>query len=104
MIALIREQSEGGINLEFSGKSNARRLARKVRPRVQRAIAKYSAGPAEMQARSLLIEGDNLQSMVTLHRERGQVDLILTDPPYNTGQDLRYNDRWDQYPKRPGDR
>lgn len=102
LIALIREQSEGGIKLEFSGKSNARRLARKVRPRVQRTIAKYSAGPAEMQARSLLIEGDNLQSMVTLHRERGQVDLILTDPPYNTGQDFRYNDRWDQDPNDPG--
>ena len=57
LIALIREQSEGGIKLEFSGKSNARRLA-------------------EMQARNLLIEGDNLQPMVTLHRERGQVDLI----------------------------
>lgn len=102
LIALIREKSEGGVKLGFSGKSNARRLARRVRPRVQRTIAKYSAGPAEMQARSLLIEGDNLQSMVTLHRERGQVDLILTDPPYNTGQDFRYNDRWDQDPNDPG--
>jgi adenine-specific DNA-methyltransferase len=102
LIALIREKSEGGVKLEFSGKSNARRLARRVRPRVQRAIAKYSAGSLELQSKNLLIEGDNLQSMVTLHRERGQVDLILTDPPYNTGQDFRYNDRWDQDPNDPG--
>lgn len=102
LIALIREKSEGGVKLEFSGKSNARRLARRVRPRVQRTIAKYSAGSPELQSRNLLIEGDNLQSMVTLHRERGQVDLILTDPPYNTGQDFRYNDRWDQDPNDPG--
>jgi adenine-specific DNA-methyltransferase len=102
LIALIREKSEGGVKLEFSGKSNARRLARRVRPRVQRSIAKYSVGSPELQSKNLLIEGDNLQSMVTLHRERGQVDLILTDPPYNTGQDFRYNDRWDQDPNDPG--
>jgi len=102
LIALIREKTGGGVKLEFSGKSNARRLARRVRPRVQRTIAKYSAGTPELQSKNLLIEGDNLQSMVTLHRERGQVDLILTDPPYNTGQDFRYNDRWDQDPNDPG--
>ncbi len=37
--------------------------------------------------------------MVTLYKERGQVDLILTDPPYNTGRDFRYNDRWDEGPE-----
>lgn len=36
--------------------------------------------------------------MVTLYKERGQVDLILTDPPYNTGKDFRYSDRWEEDP------
>ncbi len=49
-----------------------------------------------------MIEGDNLQAMATLFREQGQVDLILTDPPYNTGNDWRYNDRWDDDPNDPG--
>ena len=40
--------------------------------------------------------------MATLFRERGQVDLILTDPPYNTGNDWRYNDRWEEDPNDPG--
>jgi adenine-specific DNA-methyltransferase len=102
LIALLQERVEGGVKIQFSGKANARRIARLVRPRVQRIIAKYSVGGAEAQARNLVIEGDNLQSMVTLYRERGQVDLIITDPPYNTGKDFRYNDRWDEDPNDPG--
>jgi adenine-specific DNA-methyltransferase len=102
LIALLTERVEGGVKLEFAGKSNARRLARKVRPRVQRTMKKYGLGTPEAQSRNLVLEGDNLQAMVTLYRERGQVDLILTDPPYNTGKDFRYNDRWDEDPNDPG--
>jgi hypothetical protein len=40
--------------------------------------------------------------MATLFRERGQVDLILTDPSSNTGRDWRYNDRWERDPNDPG--
>ena len=102
LIELLTERTEGGVKIQFNGKANARQLARKVRPRVQKSIKKYSVGDAEAQSRNLVIEGDNLQSMVTLYRERGQVDLILTDPPYNTGKDFRYNDRWDEDPNDPG--
>ena len=102
LIELLEERGEGGIHIDFSGKANARKLYRRVRPRVGRTIKKYSAGPDAEQARNLLIEGDNLQAMATLFRERGQVDLILTDPPYNTGNDWRYNDRWEEDPNDPG--
>ncbi len=67
-----------------------------------RTVKKYSAGPVEEQAKNLVIEGDNLQAMATLYRERGQVDLILTDPPYNTGNDWRYNDKWEDDPNDSG--
>jgi adenine-specific DNA-methyltransferase len=102
LVELLEAQYEGGIRIDFSGKTNARRLARRVRPRVARTIKKYCAGPDEEQARNLVIEGDNLQGMATLYRERGQVDFILTDPPYNTGNDWRYNDRWEDDPNDPG--
>lgn len=102
LIKLLTERRDGGVKLEFSGKANARKMARKVRPRVQRSLKTYSIGAPEAQSRNLIIEGDNLQSMVTLYRERGQVDLVLADPPYNTGQDFRYNDRWDEDPNDPG--
>jgi adenine-specific DNA-methyltransferase len=102
LIELLETRGEGGIHIDFSGKTNARKLYRRVRPRVGRTIKKYSAGSEADQARNLLIEGDNLQAMATLFRERGQVDLILTDPPYNTGSDWRYNDRWEEDPNDPG--
>ena len=94
-------EKEEGIRINFSGKSVAQRIARRVQPRTSRRLAKYSIGSEEYQADNQLIEGENLQAMVTLYRERGQVDLILTDPPYNTGRDFRYNDRWEEDPNDP---
>lgn len=101
LLELVRSQREEGIRINFSGKDIAKRIARKVQPRTSRRVAKYSIGTEEDQARNQVIEGENLQAMVTLYRERGQVDLILTDPPYNTGRDFRYNDRWDEDPNDP---
>jgi adenine-specific DNA-methyltransferase len=102
LISRLEALLEGGIRITFSGKANARSLARRVRPRVTRTVAKYSTGDADAQARNLLIEGDNLQAMATLYRYRGQVDLVLADPPYNTGNDWRYNDKWETDPNDDG--
>ena len=102
LIALVEQALGGGITVNFSGKANAVRIARKVRPRVIRRINALSVGDEASQASNLLIEGDNLQAMATLYRERGQVDLIVADPPYNTGNDFRYNDRWEKDPNDPG--
>ncbi len=100
--AIVSEKTQRGVNLAFVGKQQARRIARLVRPRVQRSNASLSVGTPEEQSSNLLIEGDNLQALASLYRWRGQVDLIVTDPPYNTGNDFRYNDRWDEDPNDPG--
>lgn len=102
LLRLVEKAVGGGISVSFSGKANASGLFRKVRPRLTRCIKSLSAGTAEEQSLNRVIEGDNLQAMATLYRERGQVDLILTDPPYNTGKDFRYNDRWEEDPNDPG--
>ncbi len=102
LLDVLDANEEGGIKISFAGKDNARRLARAVRPRVIRNVAKYGAGSADERAVNLAIEGDNLQAMATLYKQRGNVDLVLTDPPYNTGKDFRYNDRWDEDPNDPG--
>ena len=101
LLNLVFSQREEGIRITFAGKDVAKQIARRVQPRTSRRLAKYSVGTEEEQARNQVIEGENLQAMVTLHRERGQVDLILADPPYNTGRDFRYNDRWDEDPNDP---
>ncbi len=102
LLEILEANSEGGIRINFAGKSSARRLARLVRPRVTRNAPELGYGSLAEQARNVLVEGDNLQSMATLYKERGHVDLVLTDPPYNTGNDFRYNDRWDEDPNDPG--
>ena len=47
---------------------------------------------------NMLIEGDNLNVMQALlyggHRLRGSCDLVVCDPPYNTGKDFRYGDNY----------
>ncbi len=92
---------DGGVTVNFQGKRFAQELYKRVRPRQTLIKKELSVGLPEEQARNLIIEGENLQAMVTLYKERGQVDLILTDPPYNTGQTFRYNDKWDSDPNDP---
>jgi len=99
LIELIETQrSDVGVRISFSGKNDAGRLARLVQPRSARKVMNLCIGPELDQARNQVIEGENLQAMVTLYREKGHVDLIITDPPYNTGSDFRYNDRWEEDP------
>src|SRR5699024_4868357 len=101
LIEMIRERTGAGVNLSFPGKVLARQLGRRVRPRNQRTVKFLSCGDENGRSRNLVIEGDNLQALASLYRERGQIDMILTDPPYNTGGDFRYNDKWDKDPNDP---
>jgi adenine-specific DNA-methyltransferase len=101
LVKLVRGLLANGVALSFHGKRTAMEIAKRVRPRVMRRESRLHVGPPEEQTRNLLIEGENLQAMVTLYKYRGLVDLVLTDPPYNTGQFFRYNDRWDNDPNDP---
>jgi adenine-specific DNA-methyltransferase len=104
LIRNLRERDReeaGGLRLRYKGQTPPWRIVRMVQPRRQRVEPRLSAGTEEMQARNLIMEGENLQAMVSLYKYRGQVDLILTDPPYNTGGDFRYNDKWDEDPNDP---
>jgi adenine-specific DNA-methyltransferase len=101
LIKLVKGMLSNGVALNFYGKRTAQEISRRVRPRVTRREPKLHVGDPDDQAKNLLVEGENLQAMVTLYKYRGQVDLILTDPPYNTGQSFRYNDKWDEDPNDP---
>ncbi|WP_342427590.1 site-specific DNA-methyltransferase [Paenibacillus sp. FSL L8-0158] len=101
LLKLVKSMMSGGVALSFYGKRTAKEIDKKVRPRVTRVIKALCEGPEHEQSKNLLIEGENLQAMVTLYKYRGQVDLIVTDPPYNTGQYFRYNDKWDTDPNDP---
>lgn len=101
LLAMMKKMISGGIALTFSGKRTAAEIDSKVIPRQTMVLKNYCVGSPEEQARNMLVEGENLQALVTLFKYRGQVDLIITDPPYNTGEDFRYNDKWDTDPNDP---
>jgi adenine-specific DNA-methyltransferase len=101
LIAMVKRMVNGGVSLGFYGKRTAMEIAKRVRPRVTRRMKELHVGTSEEQAKNVLIEGENLQAMVTLYKYRGEIDLIVADPPYNTGQYFRYNDHWDQDPNDP---
>jgi adenine-specific DNA-methyltransferase len=88
----LEEYTQGGIKILFSGKANAQRIARQVKPRTLREIKSLSIN-SEENSHNLVIEGDNLKTMATLYQYHGKIDLIITDPPYNTGKDFRYSDK-----------
>lgn len=104
LIRLLLERdgdNGGGIRLTYPGQTPPWQIIRQLKPRSQRIERKLCIGDEANQSENMLIEGENLQALVSLYKYRGQVDLVLTDPPYNTGLDFRYNDRWDEDPNDP---
>lgn len=99
--AAINEAGRDGIVMNYTGRTAPWQIIRQVKPKLSRIIKKLSVGDEKHQPENEIWDGENLSTMVTLYKYRGQVDLILTDPPYNTGEDFRYNDKWDKDPNDP---
>ncbi|MCE8039748.1 site-specific DNA-methyltransferase [Halomonas sp. MCCC 1A11062] len=102
--AAADEQQER-YQLDWPGKRAALREAN--------APIRMALRPAERESvdfahsRNLFIEGDNLDALKLIRESYlGKVDVIYIDPPYNTGSDLIYNDRFitakDEYLVRSG--
>ena len=97
----LEELTEGGgIKILFPDKLQAKQIIRLVKPHLLKPLSDYSINP--LNSPNLILEGDNLQALASLPKYREKVDLILTDPPYNTGKDFRYNDKWDKNPNDEG--
>lgn len=99
--AANRDAGKDGIVMSYMGRTAPWQIIRMVKPKLHRILKRYSVGEESEQAMNELWDGENLSTMVTLYKHRGQVDLIITDPPYNTGEDFRYNDKWDKDPNDP---
>lgn len=95
------EAGKDGIVLNYTGRTAPWQIVRQIKPRMFEFNKRASVGSAEEECANELWDGENLSTMVTLYKYRGQVDLVLTDPPYNTGEDFRYNDKWDKDPNDP---
>ncbi len=95
------EAGKDGIIMSYTGRTAPWQIIRQVKPKISKINQRVSEGDAQAQGQNIIMDGENLSSLVTLYKYRGQVDLILTDPPYNTGEDFRYNDKWDKDPNDP---
>lgn len=101
LLDFAKKMINGGVTLSFNGKRTAQVIERKVMPRIIKVDKELSFNDSGSNCKNIIIDGENLQAMVTLYKYKGQVDLIVTDPPYNTGKDFRYNDKWDTDPNDP---
>lgn len=95
------DAGKDGIVLNYTGRTAPWQIVRQIKPRMFALNKRATVGNAEEECANELWDGENLSTMVTLYKYRGQVDLVLTDPPYNTGEDFRYNDKWDKDPNDP---
>lgn len=108
LIRLLQEQEsalldsgQDGITMNYTGRTAPWQITRQVKPKLHRILKKLSVGDEKAQSENEIWDGENLSTMVTLYKYRGHVDLIVADPPYNTGEDFRYNDKWDTDPNDP---
>lgn len=87
-LELVREES--GLHLHWQGRRSYRSVV--PTPRVLEPEPKLSFGDEDFG--NLIIEGDNLQVMVSLRSQFADaVDIVYIDPPYNRGgKDFRYSD------------
>lgn len=99
--ASLAQAGKDGIVMNYAGRTAPWQIIRQVKPKLCEINRRASVGSEEDQVLNELWDGENLSAMTTLYKYRGQVDLVLTDPPYNTGEDFRYNDKWDKDPNDP---
>lgn len=87
-----QEEGNGGVFLSWRGRKRAKILV--PLPRLLETLEE-EGDPTEEDPGNLIIEGDNKQAMSSLrYLFADQVDVVLIDPPYNTGkEDFRYSDK-----------
>ena len=95
------EVDEGDERYAFTwpGKANAIRQSQTsttatLRPRIDKSRGR-SGKDGSFDSDNIYIEGDNLETLKLLQRAyHGKVKLIYIDPPYNTGHDFVYKDKF----------
>ena len=86
----------------WAGKGEAAALAAQPTARTLRPLPEESRNWTATQ--NLYLQGDNLEALKILQESYlGKVGLLYLDPPYNTGRDFLYRDRF-QHSQREEDR
>lgn len=93
LLGLLRENKTYGLVWEDKPEEIEERLRNEL-PVLVEDIAKALIDVGDYAPNHMLIEGDNLEALITLaYTHAGKIDVIYIDPPYNTGnKDFIYND------------
>jgi adenine-specific DNA-methyltransferase len=78
LLDFAKKMISGGITLSFNGKRTAQVIERKVMPRIVKVDKELSFNYNSIEGNNIIIDGENLQAMVTLYKYKGQIDLIVT--------------------------
>ncbi|MDR2063821.1 MAG: site-specific DNA-methyltransferase [Candidatus Nomurabacteria bacterium] len=79
--------------LSWKGKSDVFRAIQEQTSKTLKPAEEESVDFDKTQ--NIFIEGDNLETLKILHRAYyGKIKMIYIDPPYNTGNDFVYNDKF----------
>lgn len=91
---LVKETER--FEFKWFGKSEAKRTAFTPSKATLVYDEERSVNP-EYADGNMIIEGENLESLkVLLSGYRERIKCIYIDPPYNTGKDFIYSDKWDE--------
>ena len=107
MDALLQSMGQYADNVEahesypisWRGKAEAEKRAQTMttatlRPCIEESVGK-DGKDGVFDSQNLYIEGDNLEVLKVLERSyAGQIKMIYIDPPYNTGNDFIYKDKY----------
>lgn len=81
--------------LSWKGRSDVFRIIQESTTKTLKPMRDVSVNFDETE--NIFIEGDNLDALKTLQKAYyGKVKMIYIDPPYNTGNDFVYNDKFAQ--------
>ncbi|HSX06816.1 MAG TPA: site-specific DNA-methyltransferase [Candidatus Saccharimonadia bacterium] len=95
--AALGEEVELGerYGLSWKGKSDVFRVIQEPTTKTLKPVRDESLNFDE--TKNVFIEGDNLEALKVLQKAYyGKIKMIYIDPPYNTGNDFVYNDKFAQ--------
>jgi adenine-specific DNA-methyltransferase len=89
-------ESRDGYRLNFVGKDYARLQTGLASETMLVPDCRHNAQPENADSGNVFITGDNLEALRHLQNAyEGKVKMIYIDPPYNTGKEFTYNDRFE---------
>ena len=90
------KEAKDGYRLSFVGKEYARLQTGMSSKMLIAPDTEHNAKPENANSQNVFITGDNLEALRHLQNAySGKIKMIYIDPPYNTGKEFVYNDKFD---------